>query len=122
MRVMVVDDEAALLDSTVALLTELGFEAYSASDARGLVGTLRRVRPDVLMQDVRMPGLDIAALVREIRADAVVADIPILLFSAGMDLEELRAKLGVDGVLEKPFHPAELRAVLERAARAPVPV
>lgn len=113
--ILLVDDEPAILESTRLLLEEMGYTVTCLSDAGLIVETLRRLRPRLLLQDVRMPGLDLQALVKEIRADEDIAKTPILLFSASMDLDELAERVGAPRSLEKPFRPAELDAAIRAA-------
>ena len=106
-KILVVDDEPSILRSTQLLLTDMGYEVVTCADQAKIMPTLRKERPDLLLQDVRMPGLDLDRLVTSIRADKDLA-IPIILFSASMDLDEIQQRVGAAGVLEKPFKPAEI--------------
>ena len=114
-KVLLVDDEPAILESTGLLLSELGYEVIRVSVAAEILPTLRRLRPDLLLQDVRMPGLDLDALVREMKRDARLASIPVLLFSASMELDEIAARVGAARHIEKPFKPAELAQAIDGA-------
>lgn len=107
-KILVVDDEPSILRSTQLLLTDMGFEVVICADQARVVEMLRKELPDLLLQDVRMPGLDLDKLVSAIRADKMLAHLPILLFSASMDLDEIQQRVGASGVLEKPFKPAEI--------------
>ena len=111
-RVLLADDEPAVLSSTALLLTDLGFEVVSVSDPSRIASVARAERPDVILQDLRMPGLVIEDLVRELRDDPELAKVPIVLFSASMDLDDVASQVGVDHLLEKPFRPQELVDVL----------
>jgi CheY-like chemotaxis protein len=111
--ILLVDDEPAILESTRLLLEEMGYKVTCLSDATRIVETLRALRPRILLQDVRMPGLDLQALVKEIRADATIAATPVLLFSASMDLDELAERVGAPLSLEKPFRPRELQDAIQ---------
>ena len=115
-RILIVDDEPMVLQSTQRLLASLGYETATVSDASRIVETIRAQRPDVVLQDVRMPGLDVEALVRAIRADPEVAHTPVVLFSASMEIFDLEERVRPAGVLEKPFKPEEAVAAIERAA------
>ena len=114
-RVLLVDDEPAILESTRLLLEAMGYEVICLGRADEILATLRRVKPDVLLQDVRMPGLDLQRVVQEIRADPAVGQTPVLLFSASMDLDDLADRIGTARALEKPFKPAELDAAIQAA-------
>ncbi|HWG91602.1 MAG TPA: response regulator [Candidatus Thermoplasmatota archaeon] len=118
-KVLVVDDEPGILHSTRLLLAELGFEVVTASEAGKVLPTLKAERPDILLQDVRMPGLDIHDLLRSIRKDPEVGRTPVLLFSASMDLMNLQEQVGAAGFLEKPFQPEELISAISHAILTP---
>lgn len=117
-KVLVVDDEPSVLHSTRLLLTELGFEVVTTSDAGEVLATLRRERPQVLLQDVRMPGLDLERLIERIRADPLVGRTPVLLFSASLDLPDIQGRVRAQGVLEKPFRPEDVTQAIHDVVRA----
>jgi CheY-like chemotaxis protein len=117
-RVLIVDDEPAILSSTAALLRNMDFDVATCADARMIREAIERVVPDVLLQDVRMPGLDLERLVFSLRDDDRWRDLPIVLFTAGMDAQEIARRIDVAAVLEKPFAPHDLAAVLGRALDA----
>ncbi|HET6405907.1 MAG TPA: response regulator [Candidatus Thermoplasmatota archaeon] len=114
-KVLLVDDEPAILDSTRMLLVQMGYDVVTANEASDILPTLRRERPDLLLQDVRMPGLDLDALARNIRGDPAIAHIPVLLFSASMEIDEIAARIGAARHLEKPFKPQELVNAIQGA-------
>lgn len=119
-KILVVDDEVSILRSTELLLVDMGFEVVTASDHTKLLDIARRERPDLLLQDVRMPGLDLDKLVTAIRSDPSLRNLPILLFSASMDLGETAARVGADGMLDKPFKPVEVMEAVKAALSTPV--
>lgn len=120
-KILVVDDEVSILRSTELLLEDMGFEVVTTSDHSKVLDIARREKPDILLQDVRMPGLDLDRLVAALRAEPSLQKMPILLFSASMDLGETAVRVGAEGVLDKPFKPTEvLDAVKAVLASAPV--
>ena len=116
-RILIVDDEQMVLSSTQRLLASLGYETASVDDATRILDAIREARPDVVLQDVRMPGLDVEALLRALRADPEVGHTPVVLFSASMEIFDLEERVRPAGVLEKPFKPEEAVAAIERAVR-----
>lgn len=114
-KVLLVDDEPAILESTRLLLVEMGYEVVCVASAAEILPMLRRERPDLLLQDVRMPGLDVNTLAKQMRADPLIGTIPILLFSASMEVEEIAQRVGAASHLEKPFKPHELVSAIEGA-------
>lgn len=112
-RVLVVDDEAPILRATAELLEAYEYDVLTHADPRSVHETLKQTNASVLLQDVRMPGLDVRALVRQVKEDEATAATHVVLFSAGMEALALGEELGVP-VVEKPFTPPKLLAALRR--------
>jgi two-component system C4-dicarboxylate transport response regulator DctD len=117
-RVLVVDDDADLLVSTCEWLSATGFEVEGmalGSEALRVLGAQASTMPDVLVTDIRMPGLDgIAVLEGVLRLDP---DTPVVLLTGHGDIalavKAMRA--GAHDFLEKPYDADHLVAVLDRA-------
>jgi signal transduction histidine kinase/CheY-like chemotaxis protein len=109
--ILLADDNADMRDYVRRLLAP-GYEVRTAADGAAALAALREDRPDLLLSDVMMPGLDGFALVREVRADPARADIPIILLSARAGEEASIEGLvaGADDYLIKPFSARELLA------------
>lgn len=122
-RLLVVDDEPNLLRAVGACLRGEGFDVVTArSGAEALVRVAESV-PDLIVSDVRMPGMGGYQLARQLRASARTALTPVVFLTAKDEttdrIEGFRA--GVDAYLTKPFEPDELvaviRSILERVQR-----
>lgn len=100
------------------LLSNLGYEVTTCGKADEIVPSVQRERPDLLLQDLRMPGLDIERLVHQIRETPHGAKLPIVIFTASMESEEVGERVGAAAILDKPFRPQEL----DDAIRAALPV
>jgi CheY-like chemotaxis protein len=109
--VLIVDDEESILRSTALLLEAFGFDVHTVNRAEDILARALEVRPDALLQDVRMPGLDIDRLVDAFRSRKELEGVHIVLFTASMEIDEMAERIGVC-VLEKPFRPADLLAAL----------
>lgn len=128
-RILVVDDEAPILDLVRGYLEREGFEVATAMDGLTAVEVVRASVPDVVVLDVMLPGLDGIEVCRRIRtfSDAYV----LMLTARGEEIDRIVGlTVGADDYLVKPFSPRELvarvRALLRRPrgsteGRAPVP-
>ena len=118
MRLLLVDDDPgfrALLRTTFEDVHVDVDEAGSAAQAEARIAELR---PDVIVLDVGMPGMDGLAFCRELKADADTRAIRIVLLTGMEDVEDVAGAAGADALLLKPFRPLELLGVVERLAGA----
>ncbi|HEY9377154.1 MAG TPA: response regulator transcription factor [Jiangellaceae bacterium] len=121
-RLLVVDDEPNIVELLSASLRYAGFEVSSASSGREAVDMIRETRPDLVVLDVMMPGVDGFSVLRQLRGNAV--DTPVLFLTA-KDAGEDRVAgltLGADDYVTKPFSLAEviarIHAILRRTGKS----
>ncbi|SCE24680.1 PAS domain S-box-containing protein [Streptomyces sp. DvalAA-14] len=109
--VLVAEDNADLRTYLTGLL-EPGYTVAVAADGQDALDQARRLRPDLILTDVMMPGLDGFALLRALRADPATARIPVVFLSARAGEEAAVEGLaaGADDYLAKPFSSADLLA------------
>ena len=117
-RVLVVDDETNIVELLSVSLKFQGFEVHTASNGPAALDKAREVRPDAVILDVMMPGMDGFGLLRRLRADGI--DAPALFLTARDTLQDKIAglTLGGDDYVTKPFSleevVARLRVILRR--------
>jgi DNA-binding NarL/FixJ family response regulator len=113
-RLLVVDDEAILLKAVAATLRAEGYEVTTARSAREALVSVNQTMPDLIVSDIRMPGMDGYELARILRSNARTALIPIIFLTAKGERKDRIAgfRSGVDAYLVKPFDPDELLAVV----------
>jgi len=112
-RILVVDDDPVIVDLLRVNFEIEGHEVLTAADGRSGLERARAERPDLVVLDVMMPGLDGLEAARLIRAEPSVT-APVLLLSAKAQATDVAAGLEVaDDYVTKPFDPLDL---LERAA------
>ena len=122
LRILVVDDDPAMVGAITALVGTEGHQVITAYDGLTAVRRFREERPDIVLLDLAMPGPDGFTVAGRIRAEG---DAPIVVVS-GESSEEAKVRalgIGADDYLVKPFGRAELlariAAVMRRADRAP---
>lgn len=110
-RILIIDDEDDIREvAALSLETVAGWEVFVASS--GTQGLARAIehRPEAILLDVMMPGMDGPTTFRELRKNPATAKIPVLLLTAKVQSSDQRrfADLGVEAVLFKPFDPLTL--------------
>lgn len=116
-HVLYADDEEDILSvATLSLEMVGGLRVTTCGGGAAAIAEARRRRPDLIMLDVMMPGMDGPTAMSHIRADPALADIPVVLLTArvrGAEVDEYLA-LGADGVIPKPFDPMTLADEIRR--------
>jgi len=116
-RVLIVDDEAAIRRALRPPLTELGFQIFEASRGEEALQLLHSTQVDVVLLDINMPGIGGIETLRRIRA--ATPRLPVLMVTV-LDGEEEKVEaleLGADDYITKPFSPRELLARVQAAIR-----
>lgn len=113
-RLLVVDDEAKLLRAVAVTLRVEGYDVVTARSGTEALVRVNEMIPDLIISDIRMPGLDGYQLARALRSSARTAFIPLIFLTAKDERKDRIAGLrtGVDAYLTKPFDPEELLAVI----------
>lgn len=122
-RVLVADDELYVAHILEFMLTREGYDVLTTNNGRSALGLYTKERPDVVVTDNRMPGLDGVGLTREIRAyerQEGLGTIPIIMIAEGnRAVNEAQAMAaGVDVYVQKPFSPARLLEKIQEELRA----
>lgn len=118
-----VEDDASIRDIEVYVLRSVGFEARGFSDGAAFWDALRAERPELVVLDVMLPGIDGIELLSRMRASDDLRDIPVIMATAkDTEYDKIHGlDLGADYYLAKPFGVMELvscvKAVLRRCRR-----
>jgi len=122
-KILLVDDEPALRELLRATFEGADVSVDEAESGLEAEARIRRRRPDVIVLDLRMPGMDGVELCKRLKAEPRTREIPIVLLT-GADPEEARRaqRAGAAALVRKPFSPLDLLAVVEGVAgRSPMP-
>jgi len=117
-KILLVDDEAGILDTLQILFRREGFDVAVASSGRAALESLERERPDLVLSDIRMPGADGLEVLS--RAREVDPELPVILMTAQASLQSAMRAVneGAYYYLQKPFANDELLAICRRAVEA----
>jgi CheY-like chemotaxis protein len=115
-RLLVADDKVAGRELVRAVLERSGYTVYEAADGLEALRAARELRPDLIVLDLNMPGMDGFAVMQELRRDAEFATTPVLALTASaMQGDRERAmSAGFSAYISKPIAPRQLRAEVER--------
>ncbi len=126
-RVVVIEDEPEMRRNIVRLLRLEGYDPAEASTGEAGLSLVRERRPDLVICDVMMPGIDGHEVLRAVRADPQLKSVPLIFLTARADKTDLRGgmNLGADDYITKPFSNEDLLAAvaarLQRAAQTSRP-
>ncbi len=102
-RVLVVDDEPMLRDTLGQVLAEEGYVVDIAVDGASALECVHAARPDAILLDLMMPGMNGRQFLQELRADAEYATVPVLLMTAVHGMSVNLTAVGASELVEKPF-------------------
>jgi two-component system alkaline phosphatase synthesis response regulator PhoP len=115
-KILVVDDEPSILELVTAYLRKDGYEVYTAEDGPSGLKAARALKPDLIVLDVMLPGLDGIELLQRLRRESEV--YVVMLTSKSEETDKIVGlSVGADDYLTKPFSPRELVARIKAAFR-----
>lgn len=123
--ILIVEDEADILNLLKYNFQSEGYEALTAKDGEQALEIVERQKPDVLLLDIMLPGMDGIEVCKTLKAKSETRDIPVVMLTAKGEEEDRISgfELGIDDYVVKPFSPRELilrvGAVLRRSKNPP---
>ena len=115
-KILVVDDEPSIANLVVSYLRKEGYEVYSAADGPGGLKAARSYRPDLIVLDIMLPGMDGLEVLRQLRSESNVYVILLTAKTEEFD-QVLGLSVGADDYVTKPFSPRALTARIKAALR-----
>jgi CheY-like chemotaxis protein len=118
-RILLVDDEPVIRALVSAMLEGVGVEVRTVSDGARAMAEARSYRPDLVLLDIVLPGLDGLSVCRMLKADPVLAAVPVhMLTSRARPADHTAAaRAGADGYIEKPFKGQALQELVAALRR-----
>ncbi len=119
--ILVVEDNPANMTLATFLLESAGHTAIRATDAEAGLSLAREGRPDLILMDIQLPGIDGLTAISLLKSDAATRDIPVIALTALAmkgDEERIRAS-GCDGYIAKPMRYKEFLETIETQLARP---
>jgi len=115
-KILVVDDEPSILKLVTAYLKPEGYEVFTASDGPSGLKAARAYKPDILVLDIMLPGMDGIELLSKLRRES---DVYVIMLTAKTEEIDkiVGLSVGADDYVTKPFSPRELTARVKAALR-----
>jgi len=103
-RILAVDDDNDIVDIIKIILEDEGYEVSTLTNGRDVLKTIALQRPDLILLDVMLGGIDGRDICRAIKGDVLLRDIPVVMISASHNLHNLLTEIGSpNDFLAKPF-------------------
>ncbi|MGE3180328.1 MAG: sigma-54-dependent transcriptional regulator [Phycisphaerae bacterium] len=116
-QICLIDDQPMLRDSLTKALGKKDHKLYTFENAHDAITHMRQQEADVVVTDLRMPGMDGIALLRELRRLGFETPVVLMTAHASVETAVEAMKLGAFDYIEKPFNVEELEILIERAVR-----
>jgi two-component system alkaline phosphatase synthesis response regulator PhoP len=115
-KILVIDDEQSIVDLVTAYLRKEGYEVHVALDGPAGLKAARSLKPDLIVLDIMLPGLDGLELLSQLRRES---DVYVIMLTAKSEETDkiVGLSVGADDYLTKPFSPRELVARVKAALR-----
>ncbi len=112
-KILVADDDPAIVEATTLILEEFGYNVDSTVDGR-TVYALQKDLPDLLLLDIWMSGEDGRDICKHLKKAVATKHIPVIMISASRDIRQSAQEAGADDFLAKPFNMDELMEKVEK--------
>jgi DNA-binding response OmpR family regulator len=122
-RVLIAEDDLHIVELLTFVLEREGYAVAAAVDGEAAIEHLRRDPPDLLILDVMLPRLNGFEVLKTIRADAKLKDLPVIVLTAKGQTQDRRTaeELGIDEFMTKPFSNRDVVATVRRVTGSPRP-
>lgn len=112
--ILIYDDDAEILMLCTLLLQKQNYKVEARAICDNVVADIKSVNPNIILMDLWIPTTGGEEAIRQIREDASLKDIPVLLFSANDDIEKISKSLAANGYVQKPFDIHSFRKTIEK--------
>lgn len=112
-KILIADDDPGIVDAMQILLEDEGYEVIVTMDGEK-IAQMYEQNPDLVFLDIWMSGINGNAICTKMKADEKYKHIPVIMFSANRDTQQIAMECGADGFLSKPFDIKELMELVKK--------
>jgi CheY-like chemotaxis protein len=114
--ILIIEDEKLIIVSTQMVLESVGYRVESAMNGEEGIGKASEIRPDLILLDIMMPGIDGWETLTRLKRDEATRSIPVIIFTAREHARghQKSDEMGAAGYFRKPFEPDELIELVEK--------
>ncbi|MDQ3098307.1 MAG: response regulator [bacterium] len=112
-RVLVADDDTAILHVLTLMLEDAGYEVTSTVDGETVQKVLSEL-PDLILLDIWMSGVDGRDICKQLKSNKKTKHIPIIMISANKDTRDIAKEAGADDFIPKPFEMSDLLTIVKK--------
>lgn len=114
-KILVADDDPGIVDAMQILLEDEGYEVMITMDGEAIPKMIDN-KPDLVFLDIWMSGVNGNTICQKLKSDDATKHIPVIMFSANRDTEQIAMQCGADGFLSKPFEIKDLLDIVHKYA------
>ena len=121
--VLIAEDEPSILDSLEFILKRAGMSCASVTDGDLVIDAVRRLQPRAVVLDVMLPRRSGFEILKQLRADAITTDLPVLILTAKGQAQDRRVaeELGATSFITKPYSNADVVATVQQLVSEAAP-
>lgn len=112
--ILLCDDDPDILELCKYIIMQEGFEAKTFSNGNDAIKEAMHSPPDLILLDIWMPGLSGIEVTKFLKQQAETNKIPIILFSANNEIDQITAEVKADGFIRKPFNTFDLKSTIKK--------
>ena len=112
-KILVADDDPGIVEAMQILLEDEGYEVITTMDGENIAKMYEKL-PDLVFLDIWMSGVNGNTVCQKLKADEATKDVPVIMFSANRDTEQIARQCGADGFLSKPFEINQLMEIVKK--------
>jgi len=118
-KILIVDDDPDIINLVKTILEAEDYTVYSTESGEEALGEVSKLRPDLIILDIILPGIDGYDTCKILKTDDHTSPIPVIILSIKCSVEDriIGLNIGADDYITKPFDPGELTARVEAVLR-----